>query len=634
MFMNTNFFLNRVVLIIAISLSSSFSGGLNMGITPMTTEYAPHEVLIQYSDRSHITGMKMLKTLLGDSFTSKVFNHFPVLAIKSNQYSVEELRNIFLKVPGVESVAPNYIRHIHGSTNDTHYNDLWAIENRGQDGGTVDADIDAKEAWEIQTGSRDVVVAVVDTGVDYNHPDLAENMWDGSAYNAPHHGWDFAGDSNGNNDNDPNPGSDDDLKHGTHVAGTIGAVSNNSRGIVGIAQHVSLMAVKVFRPNGYGYDSDILEGMEFISDMVDQGVNIVAINASYGGGGRSDVMYDAIEELGSKGVVFCASSGNEDNNNDSSPSYPASYDLDNIISVAATDRDDQLASFSNYGANSVDIAAPGVAILSTTPGNNYESWNGTSMAAPHVAGAIALLAANHTQTSVSDRIELLLSSVDTLDSLSGKVATGGRLNIQSALIADGGSTGENHAPIANAGENQTLEVGNNVVLDGSHSTDTDGDTLQYQWQFNSKPSGSSATLIDANTVHPYFTADVAGTYTLQLIVNDGQVDSGASAVTITITDDGGNSDVTSWTTGAYDNNEDRRETLHIAGATSLTVHITGETEARYDYIYIYDASGNQVAKLDGKLDKTITVSGSEITARLKTDGSVTKSGVTVSISSQ
>jgi len=529
--------------------------------------YAPGEVLIQFKERSQVNSVNTVNTirnLLGQNqFTQKLFNRFSAMFIKSSNLSTEDLINILSQMDSVESVSPNYIRHL--TTNDTYYTSLWGLNNTGQSSGTEDADIDAQEAWDLQTGSRSVVVAVVDTGIDYTHPDLIGNMWDGSAFGAPHHGWDFAGDSNGRDDNDPNPGNESNLRHGTHVAGTIGATANNSRGVVGVSQQVSLMAINVFRPNGSGYDSDILQAMQYISEKIDQGVNVVAINASYGGGGYSSTMKNAIANLGSKGVVFCAAAGNNGRNNDSTAFYPANYNLDNIISVAATDRNDALASFSNYGSATVDIAAPGVAIKSTVPGNGYATWNGTSMAAPHVAGAVALLAANTPTSSVSQRVNTLLSTVDVISSLDGKVSTGGRLNINNALIADNDNGGGNPDP-----------------------TPTPTPTPE-------------PTATPGPTPEPTPTPDP--------------------------------DDVTTWTTGAYSNRADISQVLSISGASSLTVSVTGETERRYDFIYIYDENGNQIARFDGSIDETLTVQGSSITARLTSDYSVTKSGVTVTITS-
>jgi subtilisin family serine protease len=304
----------------------------------------------------------------------------------SGDTSTEELVAQLKQDPNVKSVSPNYRRTLSATTDDTYFNELWGLNNTGQNvggtfgtSGTYDADIDAPEAWDTATGSSNVVVAVFDTGVDYTHEDLSANMWvnsaeaggtigaddDGNGYVDDVYGYDFAGGASGENDPDPM----DIMGHGTHVSGTIGAEGNNSTGITGVNWDVKIMALKVFRPSLGAYDDDIIEAIDYVLTMKDNGVNIVAINASYGGygGAQNDPMNDAIKSLGDAGIVFCAAAGNENNDNDTNPSYPASYDASNIIAVAATDQDDQLASFSNYGATSVDIAAPGTNILSTLP---------------------------------------------------------------------------------------------------------------------------------------------------------------------------------------------------------------------------------------------------------------------------
>jgi hypothetical protein len=253
------------------------------------------------------------------------------------------------------------------------------------------------------------------------------------------------------------------------------------------------------------------------------------------------------------------------------------------------------------------------------------------MATPHVAGAIALLAANHPNSSVSERINTLYSTADSLSSLSGKVKTGGRLNINKALIEDNnGST--NTKPVANAGANQTIGTGETATLDGSGSTDADSDPLTYRWSFVSLPSGSSAALAGATTVNPTFVPDVAGNYVVELIVNDGTVDSDPVQVRVTATD-GGNTDVTTWTTGAYGSGVDISKELHIAGAQSLTVTMVGKVGGRMDWFYIYDKNGNQIEKITGNINKTIIVNGDTITARLTSSArGGGGSGVTVTIS--
>jgi subtilisin family serine protease len=281
----------------------------------------------------------------------------------------------------VNYVEPDYTVRLATVPSDPQFSSLWGMNNTGQTGGTIDADIDAPEAWDLTTGSSSTIVAVIDTGVDYNHPDLAANIWtnpgeipgdnrdnDGNGFVDDVHGYDFI-----NSDGNPL----DDQGHGTHVAGTIGAVANNGIGVAGINWNVQIMALKFLGADGSGSISDAIRALDYAVQM---GAHIS--NNSYGDAEFSQAFADAIAAAGDVGHIFVAAAGNNSGNNDASPFYPASFDAANIISVAATDDNDRLASFSNYGVTSVDLAAPGVNILSTTPGNNYESFSGTSMASP------------------------------------------------------------------------------------------------------------------------------------------------------------------------------------------------------------------------------------------------------------
>ncbi|MHC4282598.1 MAG: S8 family serine peptidase [Planctomycetota bacterium] len=371
---------------------------------------------------------------------------------------VEDALSGFSRLADVLYVEPNYKRLLSVFPNDPNFPNLWGLHNTGQSGGTEDADIDAPEAWDIETGDPSIIVAVIDTGVDYDHPDLADNMWvneeelngdpnvddDGNGYIDDIYGYDFGGDdgfATDDWDNDPR----DFYGHGTHVAGTIGAVGDNSEGVTGVCWDVSIMALKFFADNGSGgYVSDEIAAIEYARVM---GADV--INASFVGYFESQAEYDAIAAADANGILFVAAAGNYSYSNDIVPFYPCSYDLENIISVMATNHDDNRAGYSNFGAISVDIAAPGgelvfggpnePGILSTIPGDGYGYEQGTSMAAPHVAGAAALVWStdpNMAHTEVKRKL-LHPLAVDQLPALQGQCVTGGRLNLFNALSVPG-----------------------------------------------------------------------------------------------------------------------------------------------------------------------------------------------------
>jgi hypothetical protein len=334
----------------------------------------------------------------------------------------------------VRYVQPNYRLRAIAMPDDPRFDELWGMNNTGQTGGTADVDIDAPEAWETSTGSQDVVVAVIDTGVDYTHPDLAANMWvndgeiagngiddDGNGFIDDVYGYDFA-----NDDGDPM----DDYGHGTHCSGTIGAVGNNGIGVAGVCWNVRIMALKFLDANGDGYDSDAIEAIDYAIQM---GASLTS--NSWGGTGYSQALYEAISRARSAGQLFVAAAGNDtvDNDDATYASYPAAYELDNIVSVAAVDSNNDLSWFSNYGATSVDLAAPGEDILSTVPDGGYDSYDGTSMACPHVAGAAALLLSVRPDASYSELKSYLMDSVEPNDALDGLMVSGGTLNLANAL---------------------------------------------------------------------------------------------------------------------------------------------------------------------------------------------------------
>ncbi len=423
-------------------------------VATVSTTWAGHHIeaiadewIIHYNEKklSEAKLLKKLRRFGGLKQVTLTMTATPGVALLEAPMSKRaRLLQFARKHAAVKVVEPNALLTLHVTPSDDRFGSLWGLNNTGQSGGTPDADIDAPEAWNITTGSRDVVIAVIDTGVDWTHPDLVANLWwndreipgngiddDGNGFVDDVRGWDFV-------DNDADPM--DINGHGTHVAGTIGAVGNNGFGVVGVSWNVTIMPLRFIGSNGRGSTSDAIQAVNYATMMKrDYGVNVVATNNSWGGGGYSTALRNAINAAAAQDILFIAAAGNGDDdgrpiNNDTTPHYPASYSASNIISVAATDRRDQLASWSNYGATTVHLAAPGVSILSTTPGNRYSTYNGTSMAAPHVSGVVALLAAANPNASAAEIKAAILNSVDPLPSLAGKTVTGGRLNAYEALL--------------------------------------------------------------------------------------------------------------------------------------------------------------------------------------------------------
>jgi subtilisin family serine protease len=319
--------------------------------------------------------------------------------------------------------------------NDPQFTDQWALYNVGQNGGKLGADIRALTAWQKTHGSADVVVAVLDTGVDYNHVDLRANMWT-RPDSVPQYQDDQLGsfdDFHGFDINDRAGDPMDDNGHGTHCSGIIGAEGDNSEGIAGINWKVKIMPLKFLGRGGFGSTKDAIEAINYAIDRKKHGVNIRVINASWGSTQNSRALEDAIRAAGDAGILFVAAAGNNGTDNDKRPHYPSNYNLPNVISVAALDRNDVITSFSNYGNKTVHIAAPGKDILSTWLNDQYRDASGTSMAAPQVSGVAALIVAANPNITVAKLRERLLKSVDKIDALNGKVSSGGRINAAKAL---------------------------------------------------------------------------------------------------------------------------------------------------------------------------------------------------------
>ena len=351
-----------------------------------------------------------------------------------------------LQNPNVSGIEADYRLYLDVSPNDLNFSLLWGLHNTGQSGGTADADIDAPEAWDITTGSPSTLIAVIDTGIQIapgfgggipTHPDLEQNIWtnpgeiagnliddDGNGYVDDIHGWNFYDNASWLIYN-----QFEDF-HGTHVAGIIAAAGNNSAGVVGVNWQADIMSLKFIGPGGFGTTSAAIAAIEYATD---KGAQI--INASWGGGEYSQTLKDAIDACN---CLFVAAAGNggEDQIGDDTdiiPHYPSAYISDNIISVAATDRNDDRASFSNFGAASVDLGAPGVDIMSTFPLNMYDFLSGTSMAAPHVAGVAGLVLSQTPGLTVAQVKEQIIGTTDPVTALNGITLTGGRLNALAAL---------------------------------------------------------------------------------------------------------------------------------------------------------------------------------------------------------
>jgi len=345
----------------------------------------------------------------------------------------------YRKNPAVEYVEPNYRVKALATPNDPNdplFPQMWGLENTGQSSGTPGADISATKAWSLSTGSSNVVVAVIDTGLDYTHPDLMNNVFRNTA-DCNNNGVDDDGDGYVDDCYGIAPvyGSSDpmdDVGHGTHVAGTIGASGNNGVGVTGVNWNVTLLPCKFLDSSGGGTNADAIACLDYVSALKDRGVNIVATHNSWGGGEYSQALYDAIKGQMDRGILFVAAAGNDFSDDDALPTYPANYDLPNIIAVAATNRLDQFTGFSNVGRHTVALAAPGDFILSTWVGGGYQLLSGTSMSSPHVTGVAALLKAQDPSRDWRTIKNLILTGGDTVAATASTI-TGKRLNAYGAM---------------------------------------------------------------------------------------------------------------------------------------------------------------------------------------------------------
>ncbi|MHA2895487.1 S8 family peptidase [Bacillus cereus] len=398
------------------------------------TNFKQNEVLVKFKDFNNLENLKQLQ----NHFSFEVQNTFPLTQIQLIKFhtdiNMKELIQTLNKSPNIEYAEPNYIVSPAASSNDGYYNSLWGLKNIGQNiqgsVGSPNIDINVEEAWTKTEGSSNITIGIIDTGIDINHPDLKNNIWknpdeipgdgidnDNNGYIDDIYGWDFV-----NNNNSVYDGTGD--SHGTHVAGTIAAVKNNTIGVAGVAPQVKVMSLKFLGTNG-GTISNAIKAIEYAKN---KGVKIT--NNSWGGGGFNQTLYDAIQQSNS---LFIAASGNNGTNADQTPMYPAAYSLSNILSVASITNKGSLSSFSNYGKTSVDVAAPGTDILSTLPNNSYGFYSGTSMATPHVSGVAALIQSAYPSYSPTEIKNKIMNNTSPLSTLTNKVLTGGLINAGKAL---------------------------------------------------------------------------------------------------------------------------------------------------------------------------------------------------------
>ncbi|XGC80892.1 S8 family peptidase [Bdellovibrio bacteriovorus] len=397
-----------------------------------SVDAVPGEYVIQFKDS--VSVLDLVHQF--DGGTGAIVDIIPDQNVALVRRPVFELQSSVLESlsidPNIKTIEPNYIYHMDKTATDPMFQLMWGLKNTGQYDyqrrvGVAGMDISVDKAWDITTGSKKVIVAVIDSGIDYFHPDLKENMWTNTAELNGKSGVDDDGNgivddiygANFENPDKPTGNPWDDHGHGTHCAGTIGAKANNGIGGAGVAWEVRLMAVKFLKASGSGSLFAALKGVNYATKM---GAKI--LNNSWGGGGVSQTLKDAIEKTNQAGALFVVASGNETNDNDKNPRYPASYDVPNILTVAAVDNQGKLADFSNYGASSVHVAAPGVNILSTINNGKYGYYSGTSMAAPHVSGLAALLSAKEPDLSGRGLRRRIVATSKTLKSLHGKTKAG------------------------------------------------------------------------------------------------------------------------------------------------------------------------------------------------------------------
>ena len=406
------------------------------------------EILVRFKPGITRQAIETITTRMNDDVEDRIeaVEGLSVIEDEDNR-SADEVVAQYRMLSEVEYAEPNIQikldhegagQHVHA--NDELFYKQWGLFNHGQDGGRSGADISAMQAWATTKGSGEVVVAVLDSGVDYTHPDLAKNIWRRPGIIIAYQDEDLTPDGpiddiNGLNLLEDTGDPMDDNGHGTHCAGIIGAEGGNEIGVAGVNWTVKIMPLKFMDAEGVATVRDAIEAINYVINRKRAGVNVRVISSSWGSMAKSRALEDVIRRAGEEGILIVAAAGNASSDNDAKPHYPASYDLNNVISVAALNRNDELTTFSNFGATSVDVAAPGQQIVSTWLEHGYQEKQGTSMATPFVSGVAALILAANPAISIDELRVRLLRSVDPLPPLRGKVATGGRINAAKAVAA-------------------------------------------------------------------------------------------------------------------------------------------------------------------------------------------------------
>jgi subtilisin family serine protease len=426
-------------------------------------EFVPNQLLVKFrrgtSAEAKTRALEKIGGKVSEKILTKTMERFGdtegLLVVNTPLAAVDAISKV-RGVEGIEYAEPNYIYQHQAISNDPYYttttsNKLWGMYGDATTPNSNQYGSQAGEAWAAgKTGSQSVIVGIIDEGIQFTHPDLAANIWtnpyeipnngiddDKNGYKDDIHGWDFDGNNNSIYDGGTNGGLDD---HGTHVAGTIGAIGGNGTGVAGVNWNVTMISCKFLGRRG-GTTANAVKACDYLTDLKTRhGMNIVASNNSWGGGGFSQALLEAILRADAQNILFVAAAGNGGSdgvgdNNDVTPSYPSNYISDNVIAVASITSSGALSSFSNYGATTVDIGAPGSGIISTTAYNTYSNYSGTSMATPHVTGAVALYAAYHSTANAADIKKAILDAAKATPTPSlntpvpVKCVTGGRLNV-------------------------------------------------------------------------------------------------------------------------------------------------------------------------------------------------------------